>query len=59
MAGNVSLKEINLSTNKDIIEVGWQAIIDHYLSSLSCRLEMIQLDCNEINDAAYTVFPLL
>ena len=51
MARNTSLKEINLSNNRSITEVGWQALLDA-LSTSSCRLEKLTLEYNHINDAA-------
>ena len=51
MAGNVSLKEINLSNNTGITEAGWQALFGT-LSNSSCRLERLSLIDNDINDAA-------
>ena len=51
MAGNASLKEINLRFNRDITQAGWQAFFNA-LSSSGCRLEKLKLGGNNINDAA-------
>ena len=51
IAGNTTLKEINLSNNRGITEVGWQALFGT-LSNSSCRLERLMLAQNWINDAA-------
>ena len=52
MADNTTLKEINLSNNSNITQAGWEALFDHLNYSASCRLEMIKLEGNVINDAA-------
>ena len=54
MAGNASLKEINLAGNKDITQAGWQAIFDSLFGALdnptpTCVLEDLGLGDNQLN----------